>query len=413
MGNNSIISFFFARKILVYFKVKEKVIELTLEYLSISVFSVLINLNFLINQKHFTLIDKSKMNFYISIFSLIIQTISGYLLVDILKLGVRGSALSYFFAASFNSLASTIILKKMDLPEGSLVFFTKDGLKDWKNYLSIAIPGILVSGGDWLGYEFQSIFALYISDLDYSSHVILINLENLCYPYTVAITSAISMKSGEKLMKLKPEQLKIYFLMSYIFCFMMLIIVISLLLIFGDFYFYYISPNEEIYLKCCKIKYVLSYFIFADNAYYFYLGTLKGLGYIRNTTIATLVIFFIIDPLFIFILAIRNKMGVKGIWESTSLVLTIGFILFIYWVFSFDLIQIRKLAEERIKKDYVNLNDNIKEEFINNLNNNNEISGELLINNYNDNKKEIIMNNENNILNNKKGKIIEMNNFNI
>ena len=244
-GITALFHFFFARNILVYFKVKEKVIELTLEYLSISVFSVLINLNFLINQKHFTLIDKSKMNFYISIFSLIIQTISGYLLVDILKLGVRGSALSYFFAASFNSLASTIILKKMDLPEGSLVFFTKDGLKDWKNYLSIEIPGILVSGGDWLGYEFQSIFALYISDLDYSSHVILINLENLCYPYTVAITSAISMKSGEKLMKLKPEQLKIYFLMSYIFCFMMLIIVISLLLIFGDFYFYYISPNED------------------------------------------------------------------------------------------------------------------------------------------------------------------------
>jgi Na+-driven multidrug efflux pump len=43
--------YFFARNILGLFKVKENVIELTLEYLSISVFSVLINLNFLINQK--------------------------------------------------------------------------------------------------------------------------------------------------------------------------------------------------------------------------------------------------------------------------------------------------------------------------------------------------------------------------
>ena len=163
-GGVALFHYFFARTILRFCNVKERVIDLTLEFISISVFSALINLNFLINQKHFTLINKSKYNFYISVFSLIIQTITGYLLVVIFKFGVRGSALSYFFAACFNSLASTLILKKMDLPEGSLVFFTKDGLKDWWNYMKIAGPGILVSGGDWMGYEIQSIFAINISD---------------------------------------------------------------------------------------------------------------------------------------------------------------------------------------------------------------------------------------------------------
>ena len=87
----------------------------------------------------------------------------------------------------------------MNLPEGSLVFFTKEGLKDWKNYLDIAVPGILISGGEWIGYELQSIFAIYISPLDYSTQIILINLECLCFPYTRAINSDISIKSGEKL----------------------------------------------------------------------------------------------------------------------------------------------------------------------------------------------------------------------
>ena len=376
-GGIALFHYFFSRNILVFFMVKENVIDLTLEFLSISVFSVLINVNFLINQKHFTLIDKSKFNFYISIFSLIIQIMVGYLLVVVFKFGIRGSALSYFFAACFNSAASTIILIKMDLPEGSLVFFTKEGIKDWKNYLKIAIPGILVSGGDWMGYEFQSIFAIKISDLDYSAHVILINLENLCYPFTVAITSAISMKSGEKLMNLNPEKLRTYIKMSYLFNFLMLIIVISLLLIYGDYYFHIISPNDEIQLKCSKVKYTLSYFVFADNVYYFYLGCLKGFGYIRNTTIATLIVFFGIGPLFIIILAFINNMGVKGIWESTSIALTMGSILFIYWIFSFDLIKIRELAEERIRRDNVNIynilnenNNNIREEFMNNIDNN-------------------------------------------
>jgi len=99
----------------------------------------------------------------------------------------------------------------MNLEEGSLVFFTKDGLKDWKNYLDVAVPGVLISGGEWLGYELQSIFAIYISPLDYSTQIILFNLEFISFPYTDAINSAISMKSGDKLMSMEPQELKNYF----------------------------------------------------------------------------------------------------------------------------------------------------------------------------------------------------------
>ena len=142
---------------------------------------------------------------------MIIQIVSGYLLVVVFKFGVRGSALSYFFSSLFNTVSSTLVLKKMNLEEGSLVFFTKDGLKDWKNYLDVAVPGVLISGGEWLGYELQSIFAIYISPLDYSTQIILFNLEFISFPYTDAINSAISMKSGDKLMSMEPQELKNYF----------------------------------------------------------------------------------------------------------------------------------------------------------------------------------------------------------
>ena len=174
-------------------------------------------------------------------------------------------------------------------------------------------------------------------------------------------------------MKLRPEKLKTYFLMSYLFSFICSFLVMTILIIFGDYYFHFMSPNEEIFLNCCKIKYALCYFIFVDNVYYFYLGCLKGLGYLRNTTIATFIMFYGIGPLLIYILAFRRKMGVKGIWESTSIATTFGDILYIYWVFSFDLNKIKELANERLKKDEINLANNIiddiKEEFLINLEN--------------------------------------------
>ena len=157
-----IFHFFFARTILGFLKVEERVIELTLDYISISVFSLLVQINFLINEKHLILIEKPKINFYISAISLILQIISGYLLVVLFKFGVRGSAFSYFISSLFNTISSTLILKRMNLEEGSLVFF----INNWKNYLYVAIPGVLISGGEWIGYELQSIFAI-ISPLDY------------------------------------------------------------------------------------------------------------------------------------------------------------------------------------------------------------------------------------------------------
>ena len=186
------------------------------------------------------------------------------------KFGVRGSAFSYFIASLFNTSSSTLILKRMNLEEGSLVFFTKEGLNNWKNYLDVAIPGVLISGGEWIGYELQSIFAIYISPLDYSTQIIVINLKMLTFPFTGAINSAISMKSGEKLMTMEPTKLKKYFLMSYLFSFLGIKTVLILVIIFGDYYFYIMSPKEDIYLNCCRIKYILCWYIFSANAYYFF-----------------------------------------------------------------------------------------------------------------------------------------------
>ena len=305
-----IIHFFFARTILGYLKVEERVIELTLEYIAISIFSLLISIYFFVNQKHLVLIEKPKINFYVSLFSLIIQIIAGYLLVVLFKFGVRGSALSYLISSIFNSVTSTIILKRMDLEEGSLVFFTKDGLKDWNNYLKIAIPSVLISGGEWIGYELQSIFAIYISPLEYSTQIILVNLELIMFPYTGAINSAISMKSGDKLMTMKPEKLKNYFLMAYLFSFLCSIFVIIIIIFFGNYYFLIMSPNEEIYSNCCRIKLMVCWYIFAENAYYFYMGCLKGYGYLKNTTFVTIIMFFVISPILIYFLALRWSLGV-------------------------------------------------------------------------------------------------------
>ena len=121
-----IFHFLFARKIIHFLKVDEKVINLFMEYISIAVFNCLINIIFEIISKHLVLINKAYILLYISIASLILHLISCLLIITILNIGILGASLSILINSIFNSIISTYILLKLDLPEGSIIYFTKD-----------------------------------------------------------------------------------------------------------------------------------------------------------------------------------------------------------------------------------------------------------------------------------------------
>ncbi len=350
-----IFHFLFARKIIHFLKVDEKVINLSMEYISIAVFNCLINIVFEINSKHLILIDKAYILLYISIASLILHLFSCLLLISILNLGIRGASLSIVINSIFNTIISTYILLKLDLPEGSIIYFSKDSLKDWISYLKIAIPGILITGGEWLGYEIQGIFAIFISPLAYSGIVITMNIEIMCFPYTAGLNSAVSMKVGDRLLSEDPKKLKIYIFSCYCFALLLGIFVIGIGIFFGDDYIKLMSPNNEIYEYSRKVIYIILYYVFVDNAYYFYLGCLKAIGYLINPTILTFILFYFLDNCVTYILAFKLKMEIKGIWISLSIGATIGSIVFIYWIFSFDMSEMKKIALKRIEDDKKNL----------------------------------------------------------
>ena len=44
-------------------------------------------------------------------------------------------------------------------------------------------------------------------------------------------------------------------------------------------------------------------------------------------------------------------MEIKGIWKSLAILTTFGSIVFIYWIFSFDMNEIKKIALKRIEDE--------------------------------------------------------------
>ena len=154
--------------------------------------------------------------------------------------------------------------------------------------------------------------------------------------------------------------------------------------------------------------FVLFYILFlTDNAYYFYLDGLKAIGYLINPTILTFILFYFLDNCVTYILAFKLKMEIKGIWISLSIGATIGAIVFIYWIFSFDMSEMKKIALKRIEDDKKNL-EYFKSEYKDNLLMNFDEDNTNLFDN---NRVELNEFNHSHIIsnNNKKEKKIEMN----
>lgn len=209
--------------------------------------------------------------------------------------------------------------------------------------------------GEWVGYEIQSIMAIYISSEAYTTNILVINFENLTFPYTYGIGVAIAMKTGERLMTQTSNDLKRFVTILYAFLVFLSIIVLFLINVAGRPFFSIMSPESHIFKKCCEvIPFIMTYVIFT-NAFYFYMNVLKGFGYLRNPTIATFVNFYLVQISLTYIFCFVFNYEVKGIYCSMSIGSLLTFILFAYWVYSKDIEELKQNAEDRVNNDNRNI----------------------------------------------------------
>uniref|UniRef100_A0A8C7BCB1 Multidrug and toxin extrusion protein n=1 Tax=Neovison vison TaxID=452646 RepID=A0A8C7BCB1_NEOVI len=110
-----------------------------------------------------------------------INGLANYILVSMLRLGVRGSAfastLSFFVQTIF--LFLYIVLKKLHLE--TWAGWSSQCLQDWGRFFSLAVPSMLMVCIEWWAYEIGSFLMGLISVLDLSGQAILYELATVVY----------------------------------------------------------------------------------------------------------------------------------------------------------------------------------------------------------------------------------------
>ncbi|XP_059235557.1 multidrug and toxin extrusion protein 2-like isoform X9 [Mustela nigripes] len=125
-----------------------------------------------------------------------INGLANYILVSMLRLGVRGSAfastLSFFVQTIF--LFLYIVLKKLHLE--TWAGWSSQCLQDWGPFFSLAIPSMLMVCIEWWAYEIGSFLMGLISVLDLSGQAILYELATVVYMIPLGLSNAVCVRVG-------------------------------------------------------------------------------------------------------------------------------------------------------------------------------------------------------------------------
>lgn len=366
----SIFNCFFAFKIIVFlFHVEEEVIHIMKPYLYLTMLYMFLQCFLNIDFRYLSIIGKSYVNTIILFLSSCLHPLINYILINKLDLNLIGCGISNILIQLVSTLGLIFYIKIYDPLPGSSISINADCFKGWDQYLKICLPTTLMLIGEWMGFEIQALIVMHFSALDYTVHIIFINIQLMLFTFTLSMNISMSINVAQKIVYYSKEKLMDFIKISYIVNKCGITFLIFMLYILREKVLYNLTTGPEMRKIADDTLPIIYFFIFVDNGYFFFGGLLKGLAYLILPATITIINFYVIQISFSYLFCLKLGLGVKGIWMSLSIGSCISYFLFFLLLKNLNIDKLKKEACDRIKEHRTDINDSMN----NNNNNNKEL----------------------------------------
>jgi MATE family multidrug resistance protein len=352
-----IFHFFYAVKIISLFGIDEKVLAYVEEYIKILMLFVLFDVQFSINFRHLNIIEKSHVNLIILITTLLLHPLWCYIFIIVFNMGIRGAAFCLLISQFLNLIGGVFyILVFKPFPE-TIFFYNRNSFKGWTEFLKIAVPSTFLTCAEWWAYEILSIIAIWISELDYTVHILLSNLNGILYTVCIGFGMTTSIIVGKNISEKGVGVVKKYIKIIYIYGFSMMFVVVIILFIFKNKVLSLFLDDEDVLAKGRAVIPILCIANLFDVTQSILSSVCRGLGKQLFASLITFFNFYVTQTLFGILLGKFMEMGVFGIWlgEWIGVALSaISYCFLLYFYFDFRKIQTQTFS--RLQKDSQILN---------------------------------------------------------
>ncbi|XP_014838491.1 PREDICTED: multidrug and toxin extrusion protein 1-like isoform X1 [Poecilia mexicana] len=246
----------------------------------------------------------------------LLNALINYIVLFVLKMGVAGSAvantLSEFALAGF--LYAYIMWK--GLHKKTWAGWSKECLADWKSYIQLAVPGMVMMCVEWWTYEIGGFLAGLISEVELGTQSVVYQLANIAYMFPLGFSVAGNVRVGNALGAGETEQAKLS-AKATIFCGGSVSVCLAVLIgCLKNHISYIFTYDEQIRERVAEIISFYAPFIILDAISAASGGIIRGAGKQRVGAICYFLGFYGIGFPIGIPLMFAAKQGIKGLWTG-------------------------------------------------------------------------------------------------
>ncbi|XP_015238537.1 PREDICTED: multidrug and toxin extrusion protein 1-like [Cyprinodon variegatus] len=246
----------------------------------------------------------------------LLNALINYIVLFLLKMGTAGSALantlSEFSLAGF--LYAYIMWK--GLHKTTWGGWSIECLNDWKSYIHLAIPGMVMMCVEWWTYEIGGFLAGLISEVELGAQAVVFQLANIAYMFPMGFSIAGNVRVGNALGAGETEQAKLS-AKATMFCAGSVSICMAVLIgSLKDHISYIFTYDEQIRERVAEIISFYAPFILLDAISAASGGIIRGAGKQRVGAICYFLGYYGIGFPIGIPLMFAAKQGIKGLWTG-------------------------------------------------------------------------------------------------
>ncbi|CAK6966687.1 multidrug and toxin extrusion protein 1-like [Scomber scombrus] len=246
----------------------------------------------------------------------LLNALMNYILLFQLNLGVKGSAVANTISQfAMAGILYTYIIWK-GLHKATWGGWSKACLQDWRSFIHLAIPSMVMMCVEWWTYEIGGFLAGLISEVELGAQSVVYQVANVAYMFPLGIGVAGNVRVGHALGAGETEQAKLSAKMA-IFCAGSVSICLAILIAtLKDHISYVFTNDEQIRQRVADVMSFYAPFLTLDALSAASGGIIRGAGKQRVGAVVNIVGFYGIGFPIGVPLMFAAKLGIMGLWTG-------------------------------------------------------------------------------------------------
>ncbi|XP_042165742.1 multidrug and toxin extrusion protein 1-like [Oncorhynchus tshawytscha] len=244
----------------------------------------------------------------------ILNALINYIFLYVLDLGVAGSAAANSISQYSLAVFLYCYIVWQGLHKATWEGWSADCLQEWGQFITLAIPSMLMLCLEWWTYEIGGFLAGLISEVELGAQSVVYQLAVITYMFPLGFSVAASVRVGNALGAGNTEQAKLSGKVASICAFIVSCFVSTFVLVTKDVMGYIFTTEQDIVKRVADIMILYGFFHLADTFVGVMGGVVRGAGKQKIGALCNLVGYYFIGFPIGVSLMFPNKMGIIGLW---------------------------------------------------------------------------------------------------